>query len=366
MKKKTIAFILNYAPHYRLHIYKKLGEVLNADFYFGNKVNGNIKKINYEYLPSFKSELKTISFNRFSWLIGWYKIFRKKYSIIILTGDPQILSNWLLLIISKTTNTKVFLHTHGWYGREKLITKTIKKTYYKLSDGLLLYGERAKSLMINEGFDPKYLHVIYNNLDYENQVLIRKTITKDNLYKSLFNNNNPVLIFIGRLTYAKKLDLLIEAQIILENKNLSVNLVFIGEGEAEINLRNKVDISMIDRVCFLGSIYEEQMIAPYLYHADLCVSPGFVGLTAMHSLAYGTPVITHNNFSNQVPEFEAIKEGITGVFFEEDNVNSLVDKIYDWLVSVKDREVIREYCFKEIEEKWNIESQSKIMTSILK
>lgn len=54
--------------------------------------------------------------------------------------------------------------------------------------------------------------------------------------------------------------------------------------------------------------------AEFIYNADLCVSPGNVGLTAMHSLVFGCPVITHNCFEWQMPEFEAIQPGITGDF----------------------------------------------------
>ena len=43
----------------------------------------------------------------------------------------------------------------------------------------------------------------------------------------------------------------------------------------------------------------------------MCVSPGNVGLTAIHSLTYGTPVLTHDNFNFQMPEAEAIEENIS-------------------------------------------------------
>lgn len=44
----------------------------------------------------------------------------------------------------------------------------------------------------------------------------------------------------------------------------------------------------------------------------------------MHSMMFGCPVITHNNFNWQMPEYEAIKPGITGDFFKMDDVSDLV------------------------------------------
>jgi glycosyltransferase involved in cell wall biosynthesis len=68
-----------------------------------------------------------------------------------------------------------------------------------------------------------------------------------------------------------------------------------------------------------------------VYHARAVVSPGKVGLTAIHALAYGTPVITHANFDVQRPEFEAILPGQTGDFFPEGDVDELAQVLTRWL-----------------------------------
>ena len=52
-----------------------------------------------------------------------------------------------------------------------------------------------------------------------------------------------------------------------------------------------------------------------------------VGLTAIHSLSFGTPVLTHNNFDNQMPEVQAINEGENGGFFIENDLEDLIKKI---------------------------------------
>lgn len=55
--KNKIAFILNYASHYRLFIYKKIEQELDADFYFGDIPNSNIKKLDYKDLTNFKKRI---------------------------------------------------------------------------------------------------------------------------------------------------------------------------------------------------------------------------------------------------------------------------------------------------------------------
>ena len=64
--------------------------------------------------------------------------------------------------------------------------------------------------------------------------------------------------------------------------------------------------------------------------SDLLISPGNVGLNAVHAMTYGTPVLTHGNFNNQMPESQIIKEGYNGLFHEEDNINSIKEKIRQW------------------------------------
>lgn len=57
--------------------------------------------------------------------------------------------------------------------------------------------------------------------------------------------------------------------------------------------------------------------AELIYNADLCVAPGNIGLTAMHAMMFGCPCISHNDFSWQMPEFEAIVPYKTGNFLKE-------------------------------------------------
>lgn len=73
-------------------------------------------------------------------------------------------------------------------------------------------------------------------------------------------------------------------------------------------------MSLDGQVHFYGSVYDEQAISDLLTDVDICVAPGDVGLTCMHSLVYGTPVIIHDNPDFQMPEYEAINPWQNGLF----------------------------------------------------
>lgn len=94
----------------------------------------------------------------------------------------------------------------------------------------------------------------------------------------------------------------------------------------------------------------------------LGVAPGNVGLTAMHTMVFGTPVISHNDFKWQMPEFEAIKPGKTGDFFERNSVQSLACTISKWFTEKKDkRDKVRQACYEEIDTNWNQYYQMEII-----
>ena len=358
--------IYNYAQHYRKGIFELLDKELKIDFYFGDKMQ-DVKKLDYNNLKGFKKELNNISlFLNFYWQKGALGVFFNKYDKYIMLGEYYCVSTWLILFLSKFTSKKVMLWTHGWYGKETRLISLVKKLFFFMADDIFLYGNYAKNLMIKEGFNPQMLHVIYNSLDYEEQLKIRGELKRKNVFKKYFGNDFPVLIFIGRLTKIKKLDYILQAQKNLVDGGFSVNLVIIGDGEEKELLEDKVKrLRLQSSVWFIGKLYEEKLIANYIYNADLCVSPGNVGLTAMHSMVYGTPVISHDNFSLQMPEFEAVKKGETGDFFKYDNIKSLTKSIEFWLKININREFTRSKCFKRIDTNFNPNYQLNVIQNVL-
>lgn len=82
----------------------------------------------------------------------------------------------------------------------------------------------------------KKTFVIHNSLAYDKQRAIRERIKPSDIYKEHFNNRCPTLIFIGRLTPVKRLDLLIDAVSLLNARNEYYNIVFVGDGEMRSNL----------------------------------------------------------------------------------------------------------------------------------
>jgi glycosyltransferase involved in cell wall biosynthesis len=366
--KNNICCIFNVAPHYNAPIYKLMDAQLNCDFYLGDRLTYPIKLMKYDSLNGFRKTLKYIQiFGNFYWQKGAVLLSLNSYRYYILTGEPYCLSTWIILLLNKLTGKKSIVWTHGWYGNETGLKKVIKKLFFGLTNSILLYGDYAKKIMISEGFEPDKLIPIYNSLDYDKQIKIREELKETSIYKDYFLNQNPVLLFIGRIQSRKKVNLLIEAIQNFRLNDTPCNLILIGEqteGNCIDELIEKYDLD--NYVWRYGPCFEESTIGELIYNADLCVVPGDIGLTVMHSFVYGTPVLTHNNFPNHGPEFEAIEPHVTGDFFEEDSLEDLCAKIKDWIsLDSKVKDSIRSKCYETISKKYNPDFQIQVLKSLV-
>jgi len=371
MNNTEICCIFNLAPHYRSAIYNLLDKQLKCDFYFGDRVDSTIKIMNVIELSGYKKTVENYKIlnDRFIWQKGIISLVFKRYKYFILTGDPSILSNWIIAFLARILNKKVFIWMHGIKSDRPLSKreKVLIYPFYHLSNIFLLYGDYSRNIMIKKGFNPDKMKCIYNSLDYDTQLLIRKNLQKTNIYSDYFNNDLPVLIYIGRIQRVKKIDMILVAMVILNQRGIKCNLIIVGENTNELDFNKQITDAILEsNIWNFGPCYDEEVIGELIYNANVCVSPGNVGLTAIHCFTYGTPVITNNNFETQGPEFEVIEPGINGDFFEEDNVWDLSDKISKWLsLDSAKRELARLSAYKIIDEKYNPHYQIEVLKKVL-
>lgn len=350
---------------YRKAIYKMIDSQYDCDWYFGHAEAG-IKEMDTSELKNVQRYRVIGNTSKAFWNVGLLKLlFKKKYQTYFMIFESHCLSDWVFfwLAFHFFKKKKFYTWGHGWYGKESNIEAKMKRWVFNGLTGLFVYGDRAKELLIKEGIPAEKIFPIHNSLDYDKQLELRKTIVVSDIYKKHFGSDNPVIVFIGRLTKVKQLDMVVDALAILKEKGENYNLVFVGDGVERESLELRAEsLRLRDSVWFYGACYDEKTNAELIYNADLCVAPGNIGLTAMHVLMFGCPAISHNDFAWQMPEFEAIKAGETGYFFERNNVDSLADTISKWFAEKKDeREEVRQACYKEIDTNWNPYYQMEVI-----
>lgn len=366
--KNKICCIFNLAPIYRQSIFKLMDSELNCDFFITNWKTSPLKQMDYSVLGGFRGSGRRINlFKGFFWQTNTLNLIFKPYRLYILAGDPFSVSTWLILLFAKFFGKKTFLWSHGWYGRENKIKEVVKKGFFKLSTKVLLYGDYARNLMIDEGFTPEKLVCIYNSLDYEEQIKIRRSLRVSTIFTDHFNNDYPVLIYVGRIQKVKKIEMIFDALKLLNLEDYYCNLVIVGNDADGLNLKEIANNIMLSKqVWMFGACFSEEILGELIYNSCVCVSPGNIGLTAMHSLVYGTPVITQDNFKFQGPEFEAVIEGLTGSFFKEDSISDLCAKIKLWVGrNVWERENIRQNCYNVISDRYNPKVQIDVLKKVV-
>lgn len=382
-----VAIIYHYLALYRLPVFQELMRSKKIEFtiYSGIDSEIDIKKIDIS--------LSNLSINngglrwkllknkwllnkKFLWQPGLIKVVVfGDYDSFIFLGSPYHISTWIAAMIARLRRKKVFYWMHGVYKDKISLIDYVKLfVFYKIANGFFLYGKRSLEILIKYKIKAtKEIHVIYNSLDYKKSLEFRKKITETEIcdYRVKYFNDiyTPVIVFIGRLNYTKRLDMLIEAQDNLKNKYKKnfFNVLIIGDGEEKLNLIALSKKRNLEKnISFLGAIYDEEINSHALMYADLCVTPGEVGLTAIHSLSYGTPVISHDNLNIQMPEVESIIRGVNGDLYKYNSIESLSEVIENWLSEkpIKTQSIVQN-CHTIIDKHYNPNNQLKIFESVL-
>lgn len=288
-----------------------------------------------------------------------------RYQALILFADPNFASTWMAAAIARLRGRPVLFWGHGWLRSEGKAKRIVRGAYFALSHRLLVYAERGLRLGVEAGFAAERITVVYNSLDVARADALIAAIENGDLAperpQAFFADPaRPLLICTARLTAKCRFDLLLQAAAALAAQGRPVNVLLVGDGPERACLE-AMDKALGVEAHFLGACHDEAVVGPMIYHADLTISPGKIGLTAMHSLMYGTPAITHGDFDAQMPEVEAIEAGVTGAFFRRDDADDLAATIADWLDRAPPRDQVRTAARAAIHAKWTPQVQARII-----
>jgi glycosyltransferase involved in cell wall biosynthesis len=312
------------------------------------------------------ADVRNRTLGKWLWQSGALRVaLRRDIDAIVFLGVCWHLSTWVAAMAARLSGKRVLFWTHGLYGTESRARRIFRITFLRIAHHVMFYGNHARMLAEQAGLPAKRLSTIYNSLDVESQRSLRALLLLDDEQlerhrADLFKDPTaPILVFVGRLIPEKRLDMLLDAMAELRSRNVVANALLIGSGPAEEMLRKKASaLGLSEHLRFIGKCYEESRLAPLIAMSDICVTPGSIGLTCMHALAYGTPVITHDDPCTQGPEFEAVVPGLTGDLFRKGDASHLATVIAGWLATRPDRAVTRERCYEEIERRWTPSTMS--------
>ena len=368
---KKILYFNNIYPLYRKPIWELLLDEKKYDFniFYSNQDLNGIKSFNTPNAYKHYNKLHHLRNFFINGVLFWQSKVIKNvimcdFDIVFFMGDMSVVSTWIGAIICRIRKKKVFFWGHGVYGNESFFKIIFRLLFLKLAHKNILYENRAKKILVNSGFDHKRIEVIYNSLNYDSQLKLFNKLEKNLKKSNIFDNEElPIIVFIGRLTKIKKIDFLIKSVGIINCNKQKVNLLIIGDGPQKKKLQLLSEqILNNSSYLFYGEAFDEKKIAELIYRSTICVSPGNIGLTAIHSLSYGTPIASHDNLRFQMPEVESIIEGENGFLFRKDDLEDLSNKILFWIKNnTKSRKEIRRI----VDEKYNPYFQKQILDKLI-
>lgn len=357
-----VAVVYHQFPHYRAPVLRALAKSQRYDYQFWASTD------DFAGIKSFKGdksveihELSTTETVRGYKLRGFLPLLKDKtVDAYIILGNPNIIATWLIAIIGRALGKKVLFWAHGWLRAEQPLKAFVRKIYFRLAHVLLVYGERSKVIGEAQGYPENRIHVIYNSLDHEKSFALfeelKNTTNRIKTQRLFKTPDRPLLICTARLTHLCRFDLLLIASELLKQRNMPVNILLVGDGPERPLLEKQAAQLGVD-VYFFGACYDEALLAQMIFDADATVSPGKIGLTAIHSLSYGTPAFTHGDFDQQMPEVEVINPGQTGDLFQAGDANDLANTLQRWIQGNHVREEVRETCASTVAQKWTPTNQ---------
>lgn len=198
--------------------------------------------------------------------------------------------------------TPTIIHFHGpWYLESKsngqsstkvLMKKLYETLYYKSNfQFVTLSNAFADVLITNFGIKAKYIEVIPPGINMPEVV---SSTTRLLAFRHKFNLevHEPFLISVRRLVPRMGLENLIDA---IANLSNPIKLLIIGDGPLKLDLEKKIyQLGLGNLVKLTGKISDHELQTAYSA-ASASILPtisleGF-GLSALESMAYGTPVI---------------------------------------------------------------------------
>ena len=325
-----------------------------------NKVN--IKKINnlnlnFDLNKSgyFKSRLYFIFifiFNFFP-LLKLLKIKKPNFLIVhLLTSLP------LTLLLFFQFKTKFILRISGLPRLNfirKLLWRLIGKKIFLVTCPSKETLNHINKLNI---FDPQKVTLLYDPIIDVSKIHnnLKKKIDVLNLQKNYF-------ISVGRLTKQKNHTLLIKLFKIMCNKNRNLFLYILGDGEEKINIIKEIkQLKLEDNVILLG--YKKNPY-PFISKANAVLSPSLwedPG-AVMIEAAFCNKIVISSDCISGPKEF--LLDGKGGYLFKNNNLNSLVKTINDFLQDNNHNILLKKINAKKNSKKYTLFNHFKQLDTLL-
>lgn len=333
---KKICFVSTEAFTIKWHMLSNIN-YLNSNNYSIDIIYDGIDNL-YDQVPlniniiRIPVKRKISIFNDFRTLVKLYFIFHKKkycsvHSIMPKSGLLAMTAAYFAGIPNRThTFTgQVWSNKSGLF---RLLLKSFDSLIAFFSTHILTDSFSQKNFLItNKVVKYNKIEVLGSGsvagVDLEKFKLNKSTrVLMRDLFK--INNDDLLILYVGRINSDKGIDLLLEVFQKLVKQNLKYKLCIVGAMEEDYDIKfNKISQSYPDNFFYAGKTSSPQN---YMWAADLLCVPSYregFGTVVIEAAVAGIPSIGSNIYGLE----DAIVNNITGLLFEPGNTFDLERKI---------------------------------------
>jgi glycogen(starch) synthase len=217
--------------------------------------------------------------------------------------DIVVAHDWLSamagIMAKRNLNLPFVFHFHsserGRTGDGSETIKEIERIAAREADRIITVSYAMRDELVHQDIREKDIRVVYNGVDAQKY---RPDMYSEDEIKAIKEEigvgSSPMILYVGRLAWAKGVDSLIRAMPIIRASVPDAKLVILGSGEEEQLLGHLVLCQCADAVILNLSYVEEEERIRYYAACDVAVFPSKYepfGLAATEAMAMGKPVV---------------------------------------------------------------------------
>ncbi len=220
------------------------------------------------------------------------------------------------------------------------IRRLIKDAYigYAVShiDGLLPCGIRGKEFFDRYGGSTKPCFYMPHEPDYRRLFAVTAEDCQQARKKYGLAPDKQYILYSGRLVAAKGIDTLINAFTQIAEQRPDWNLMLVGGGELEAELKQQIPPQLAHRVVWTGFIHDQSELSVLYHCAEVFVLPSRYepwAVVVCEAAAAGLVLITSDMVGAGA---ELCRDGVNGAIFPAGNSAILADKLL-WATENRER-----------------------------
>lgn len=242
--------------------------------------------------------------------------------VLILSLNIRFIDVLPAALIARARGSAVIFWGHGRSPRQAAWSTRFRDKIARLGHVYVLYNDiEAKALQLRGSFRGQIV-VARNTIDTD---AIRDGVTAP----EQTIDSKPKIAFISRLYDAKRVDILLQA-VHTASKMIgsSIGLEIVGDGPDRERLEGIAKkLEMADDVVWHGAIHDDLALKKILTGCVAFCMPEAAGLSAIHAMAHGVPIILNDDYRSNGPEYEILKPGVNGLSFKRGSIDDLASAI---------------------------------------